>query len=296
MKQVFSAAVLPLTESGDFDADSFKNMLVRNLDHGLNGFFIFGSMGEWLEIPSAMKERIMATACETVGNRGEVLAGIAGAGHSAIMENMKVASQFSLNGYVAMLPGDYLGSYDPVSFILSIADKADKPLYFYYRCRPTIPALSIKCFREILGHPNVAGIKNSAGDMGLRKELLMLREELDFRLFEGHEWAVDEALILGCDGVMVGLGSFASKLLVSIARAVDDGRFSDAMELQKKLVRVFWGVYGMDRSTVWIGQKYALKKLGILKSEQMLLKGVKPLTDEQKQRIDKCLKEYGDLF
>ena len=65
-------------------------------------------------------------------------------------------------------------------------------------------------------------------------------------LMEGQEWAVDEALIAGMDGMVCGMGALCSKTMVDIARAVDREDYKEAVRLQNVFIRIFHGVYGID--------------------------------------------------
>ena len=47
MSKVISATVTPLFENGALDTAGLQNILERNIRHGLDGVFLFGSMGEW---------------------------------------------------------------------------------------------------------------------------------------------------------------------------------------------------------------------------------------------------------
>ena len=64
------------------------------------------------------------------------------------------------------------------------------------------------------------------------------------------------------------------------------------MSLQHDLIKVFWGVYGKDLSTVWLGQKYALEKLGIFSTHKTLIQDESALTEQRKKEIENCLEEY----
>ena len=83
----------------------------------------------------------------------------------------------------------------------------------------------------------------------------MLRAKQPFELFEGNEWAVDEALMVGCDGAVCGIGALAPRPLVQIARAGEDGDLAAACDIQHELCEVFTAIYG---SASWIWQKFAL--------------------------------------
>ena len=44
-KLVISATITPLLEDGSLDKAGLKNIFERNIAHGVDGFFILGSMG-----------------------------------------------------------------------------------------------------------------------------------------------------------------------------------------------------------------------------------------------------------
>ena len=46
-KKVISATVTPLLNDGSLDKQGWNNILERNIRHGIDGVFLFGSMGEW---------------------------------------------------------------------------------------------------------------------------------------------------------------------------------------------------------------------------------------------------------
>ena len=75
-KKVISATVTPLFEDGTLDKQGLKNILERNIRHGIDGVFLFGSMGEWGSFPEGLKEEAVALSVECVRKRMAVLAGI----------------------------------------------------------------------------------------------------------------------------------------------------------------------------------------------------------------------------
>ena len=145
-------------------------------------------------------------------------------------------------------------------------------------------------------HPNLKGIKNSSSNMWLRRELLLMRAEKGLKtlFFEGQEWAADEALIAGYDGMICGMGALCSKMMRKLADCVDAGNIAGAVEEQNNMIRVFHGVYGRNIQNCWNGQKYALVKLGLIASPFTFAQEMDSLTDEAKKRIEKCLEEFKD--
>lgn len=291
MKKIYSAAITPLTAGKQLDEISLARMIERNIRHGLDGIFVLGSMGEWSHLTNDTRDRLIRVSAEIAAGRLEILAGIHAAGLDLTLDNMKRVADAPFDSYVITLPVK-TSQLDPFIYLKTVLDAADRPVYYYHHPGLNGVRFSIPQFRELAGHPRFKGIKNSSGDMMLRKELILLKQECDFILLEGHEWAMDEALIAGCDGVLGGLGSLGSRPMVSLARAVDTGDYELARRLQQTLIHIFHGVYGADLQTVWVGEKYALKLLGILESETTLVQSVDLLTPERCGEIERCLENF----
>ena len=122
----------------------------------------------------------------------------------------------------------------------------------------------------------------------------MLKRDKGFKtlLMEGQEWAVDEALIAGMDGMVCGMGALCSKVMVDIARAVDREEYKEAVRLQNLFIEIFHGVYGIDLANVWNGQKYALVKLGLCETPYTIAQEMSSLTPEAMARVEKCLAQF----
>jgi len=295
MKKVFSATITPLHEDGTLDKKGLRNILERNIRHGIDGVFLLGSMGEWGSFDDGFKDELVRESIGIAGKKMELLVGINATSLPLSLKNMDRYSKYEFDSYVFMLPGR-TSSLDPVKSILKVLDAADRSVY-YYHCPPNNNVnLSLNDFARIMAHPKLKGIKNSASNMWLRRELLCLKKEKGFNtlLLEGQEWAVDEALLVGCDGMLCGMGALASKVMVGIARAVDAGNVAEAVRLQNVFISVFHGVYGIDLANVWNGQKYALMKLGLIESPYTIAQEMDSLTDAAKKRIEDALKQLKE--
>ena len=294
-KKVISATVTPLLENGTLDKTGMKNILERNIRHGLDGVFLFGSMGEWGSFSNAFKEEALELVCGCVGHRMEVLAGINATSLPLSLEIMKSYRKYDFGAYVFMPPGK-TSSLDPVKSVLTVLDAADRPVYLYH-CPPANGInFTLGQFETMMKHPNLKGIKNSSSNMWQRRELLLMRAEKGLKtlFFEGQEWAADEALIAGYDGMICGMGALCSKMMRKLADCVDRGDIAGAVKAQNRMIEVFHGVYGIDIENCWNGQKYALVKLGLIASPLTFAQEMDSLTAEAKKRIEKCLSEMKD--
>ena len=292
-KKVYSASITPLEEDGTLDVAGLNKIFERNIRHGIDGIFILGSMGEWSEFSDVFRDQLIAESVKAATGRTELLVGITSQTLDGALANMQRASSHVFDSYVFMLPKKAEVA-DPVKDIVTVLDAADRPV-FYYHCPPANGVdLSLSQFEEILAHPNLKGIKNSASNMWLRRELILMKKTQGFRplLLEGQEWAVDEALLVGYDGMLCGMGALGSKFMMNIAQAVDSGDVAEAVKMQNRFIQLFHGVYGPNLETVWVGQKYALKCMGLCCSEITLAQEMDALTEVRKREIEACVEEF----
>ena len=294
-RKAFSATITPLLADGTLDHIGLEKIIKRNIRHGIDGIFFFGSMGEWGSFSDAFKEETVEYATEIINHHMEMLVGINATSVYRSLEIMDSYRKYDFEAYVFMPPGK-TSALNPVQSVLKILDCADRPVYLYH-CPPNNGInFTLNEFEIMMKHPNLKGIKNSSSNMWLRRELLFLREEKGFQtqFFEGQEWAVDEALIAGYDGMICGMGALCSKMMKKLITCVDCGDISGAMKIQNNMIRVFHGVYGIDLANIWNGQKYALMKLGLISTPLTLAQEMDSLTDAVKARIERCLTEMKE--
>lgn len=296
MKKIYCASVSPFSNDNHPDPGSLEKVLERNLRHGVSGVFILGTMGEWAQIDDNERDVFIRVASDVMEDRGELLVGISANSLRGTLKNLENAMKYKFDNFVLMLPGRRTSQLPPLDYLNAVLAVADRPVYYYHSPCNNGLELSLSEFRELVRHPKIKGIKNSSGNMQLRKELLLLKSECDFTLLEGNEWSVDDALMVGCDGALCGIGSLASKPLVELARAIDGKDYSKARNLQHSLIKIFHGIYGIKCQTSWLGQKYALYSLGLMNSSQCRIQPDSWLTPERKKEINACLEENASLL
>ncbi len=297
MKQIISAAVTPYTADDKVDLESAARLYEFDLRQGIDGFFIFGSMGEWALLTNEEKDSLAECACSVIGDKAKILLGIADTGMPNILRNMERLHHLKHSHWTVILPPSWTGPENaPVEYLHKIADASDRPMYVYYI--PCFNGVTITTdqFRDILSHPKIVGLKNSSGSIRDRKELLLLKKTVDFELFEGEEWGIDEALWAGCDGAVAGFGSTGAKLMKNIANKVDAGDFDAARELQFRLIGLFHEIYGEDAMWWCAGQKYALKYMGILSDAASRMVSQQGLPESHKAIVRSCIDANRDLL
>ncbi len=296
MVKIINALVTPLDADGKEDPESLSRLLDHCLASGTDGFFLFGNMGEGKFVSAESKYNLARAACEQIGNRADIILCVSADDEDGIYRNVKMFNGFSHDYLAGMLPNKDKITSSPVSLVHKIADLCERPFFFYYIPKANGVVLNPHELEQILSHPNVAGLKNSSDVISIRKELLFLKRSLDFELYEGCEWGVDEALFLGCDGFVLGLGSLGIRVFQKIIAAFECNQQELAKEYQFELLKIFHMIYGAGNVHSIIGQKYALHKLGILKEFKTLHPAQQFLEECAKREIENCLSEFQSIL
>ena len=71
------------------DRNGLKNIFERNVRHGIDGVFLFGSMGEWGSFSDAFKEEGVELASELLKGKADLLVGINATSLPLSLANMK---------------------------------------------------------------------------------------------------------------------------------------------------------------------------------------------------------------
>ena len=291
-KVIYSAAPTPFTLSGELDIPAFERMIESSINSGITGFFLSGNMGEWSQYDLSVRRQLAEHGMAAAAGRAKILMGVTETGLHKTITTMRALAEFKPDAYVVMLPARAFFQFPAVDYVRAVLDAADRPVY-YYHCPPANGiSLGNGELEAIVSHPNLEGVKNSAGDVGVRRELLRLRRRYNFVLLEGHEWAIDEAVILGCDGALCGMACLAGRLMCRIAGLAEAGDFAAAMDEQNKLIDIFHGIYGAEVNQVQSALKYAMTRLGIFNNYHCLLKDDRELGEADKRRVDECLERY----
>ena len=296
MIKLLNALVTPLDTNGRGDVKSLNRLLSYGLNVGIDGFFLFGNMGEGLYLQARDKYKLARAACERINQSADLVIGVNALDESGIYRNIEEFSDLNNGYFAAMLPGKDKIKDSAVDMLHRIADFCDRPFFLYYIPQANGVIFNSREFKEIFSHPNIIGLKNSSGTISLRKELIFLKQEIDFLLYEGCEWGIDEALSLGCDGIIVGLGTLGGTLFRKLIDAFTNDKLQQAHKYQMDLLRVFHMVYGENNSCSIIGQKYALYKLGLLSTFKTLHPRQQNLPLANRRQIEQCLLNFQNIW
>jgi 4-hydroxy-tetrahydrodipicolinate synthase len=289
----------PLTPEGEVDAGSLARLVDHLLAGGVDALFVLGSSSEVAYLTDAQRKVVLDTVVGHVGGQVPVLAGVIDMTTPRVLAHARVAVAAGVSGLVATAP--FYTRTHPAEIrthFRAVAADGGVPLYAYDLPVSVHTKLSAELLLELAAEGVLAGVKDSSGDDGGLRQVI-LRREAPFSVLTGSEVTVDSALWMGADGVVPGLGNVDPHGYVNLVRSAALGDWEAARREQERLVRLFEIVHvggtRMGGSSSGLGAfKAALHLRGVIDHPATAMPQI-PLNDDEIGRIGKHLAAAGLL-
>lgn len=278
--------------TADIAPVAFRDNLRRWIETPIDGIVLFGSNGEGALLDEDEKVRLTSFARDVVPAGFVLIAGTsAESTRGAIRETKRLAAE----GADVMLvhPPAYFGPYLPVSALLdhfrAIADASPVPVLLYHIPKYTKVTLEAGFVAELMRHPNVAGLKDSSGDIKRFADYTNACGT-DCRLFVGNGALLYTALELGAAGGILGVANIAPALAAAVVRSFRAGDTQEAGRLQEKLTPLHREIVAAHGG---VGCKAALDLMGWAGGSPR--PPLQPLSERERQHVARVMQEAGLL-
>lgn len=213
--------------------------MLELLDHlcngGVDGICLLGSTGEFLNISSADRIRLVHLGVKR--SRVPVMAGVS---HSTLDGAVELSNEAIGSGAAALLVmPPYFFRYDQhdiTEFYLRFSENVPRRIpVFLYNIPLFTSAISVETARDLLSTGRFAGIKDSSGDAEYMTQLIALKREIDFTLLCGNDRLLVRARAAAADGVVSGCACAVPELVTALDRAVAAGDSARIATLEAQL-------------------------------------------------------------
>jgi 4-hydroxy-tetrahydrodipicolinate synthase len=213
----FVAIVTPFDDHEDINETALRRQVDRQAKAG-NGVFCAGTNGEFYALSFQEKVRVAEICVAAAAGRIPVLAHIGEIStHQTIalgraIEKLDVKAVSAITpSFIACTQAELIDHYRRV------ADALSKPVYLYNIPARTGNTIQPETARILADHPNIIGIKDSAGSQdSLDGFLAIARERQDFDVLVGPDSLVLHGLQNGAAGCISGLGNISPVTLNAI--------------------------------------------------------------------------------
>jgi 4-hydroxy-2-oxoglutarate aldolase len=292
-----SGVFLPVTTpfdavTGEVAPVPMRENLRRLVEAPIDGIVLFGSTGEGALLDEGEKVRLTGFARDVVPPGLPLVAGASGESTRATIRQTRELAQAGAE-VVVVHPPAYFGPYlSPAALrdhFRAVADASPVPVLLYHIPKYTKVTLEAGLVAELTRHDNVAGLKDSSGDIKRFADYTNACGE-GCRLFIGNASLLYTALELGAAGGIMAAAVFAPELCADLVRHFRAGESGRAGQLQgrltplhKEIVAAFGGV----------GVKAALELIGMAGGPPR--PPLAPLGEKDRRTVARVMQEAGLL-
>lgn len=259
--------VTPLLAADVLDIAGLERLVDHVLAGGVHGLFVLGTTGEGPSLSHAIQRQLVHRVMRVVDGRVPVLVGIT---DTAMTESVAMARIAEENGAAAVVaaPPYYFPSSPECLFrwACELAASVPLPLFLYNMPEMTKVSFEANTVRQLADCSNIAGIKDSSGDMTFFAEVANIVRTVrpDWSLFVGPELLLPEACMVGGHGGVPGGANVWPRLFVDLYDSLVAGNGGRVATLvtQARLLSQIYDVGTMPGRVV-VGIKAALAARGI---------------------------------
>ncbi len=232
----------PFTKSGELDTASLQK-IIAELAPDVDGFLVLGSNGEAPALSETERSRTLEATREAIPKNKTMLVGTGGESTELVKERNVLAAKMGGDAVLVIAPHYYrgaLGWESQEQHFRALADASPLPVYIYNIPQVTGLAHPANWFAKISNHPNIAGFKDSSGDvMGLTE---IIRQAPKLNAMTGNAPTLLPALSVGAVGGILAVANVIPKQLGKLVQAFTNGDLTEAQKIQRAINPIAYAV------------------------------------------------------
>jgi len=285
-KGVFPALLTPFTKDEVLDLKMYQTNLQAQLDAGIHGIIIGGSLGEASTITENEKESLTEFSVEYINGRIPVIVNIAESTTSEAVRQAALAKKWGADGLMLLPPMRYkTDDRETITYFKAVAKSTDLPIMIYNNPPDYKIDTRPDMFDQLVECDNITALKESSRDV---TNLTRMKNRFGdrFKVLCGVDTLAMEELCLGADGWVAGLVCAFPKETTAIYNLVLAGKLEEA----RTIYRWFMPLLELDIHPKLVQYiKLAAAGTGIgteyVRAPRLILEG------EERQRILKIIND-----
>jgi len=228
---VFPALTTKFTEDDRLDFDAMARHLAFQLDAGVHGVIILGSLGENATLTAGEKQELMRFFSAEVGGRVPLLACVAENATRDALSQVKVGEAAGVDGFMVLPPMRYPSDREEtLTWFRRIEAATDRPIMLYNNPVAYGTDLTPEDFAVLADRDGFRAIKESSADTRRLPAIRRLCGDR-FALFCGVDDLALESFAVGATGWVAGLVVAFPEETVRLWTLLQAGRWDEARVL-----------------------------------------------------------------
>ena len=230
---VFPAMLTPFTADDKLDFAMFEKNVKAQLEAGIEGIILAGSLGEGSTLDSDEKNQLLIYSVEILKGKIPAVLTIAEQTTKVAVQLAQQAEKNGADGLMILPPMRYKADdREVVEFFRTIATNTSLPVMIYNNPVDYKIEVKLDMFAELAKYPTIQAVKDSTRDVTNITRMRNLFGDR-YKLFCGVDTLVMEELMLGADGIVGGLVDAFPRETVAIFKLVKAGMYKEALEIYR---------------------------------------------------------------
>jgi len=235
-KGVYPALLTPFQQNDAVDFEVYKKNLDAQLDAGVDGIILGGSLGEASSLSNEEKRDLLLYAKEHIPKDFPVIINIAEQTTKAAIQLAQDAEKNGADGLMLLPPMRYYAdSKETLEYFKAVAASTSLPIMIYNNPVDYKIHVTLDMFEAMLPYKNIQAVKESTRDISNVTRMIN-RFGNRFHILCGVDTLAMESLCMGADGWVAGLVDAFPKETVAVYRLVKAGMIDEALKIYRWLL------------------------------------------------------------
>lgn len=232
-KGVMPAVTTKFTDNDTLDLDMFAVNIKAQLDAGVHGIVLGGTLGEASTLEDHEKRTLTQETVSMVAGKVPVLINIAEQSTKGAIEAARKAQDDGAAGLMMLPPMRYkAGDQEVVTYFKAVANSTDLPIMVYNNPVDYKIEVTLDMFDQLLECDNIQAVKESTRDIS---NVTRIKNNFGDRLkiMTGVDTLALESLLMGADGWVAGLVCAFPAETVAIYELQKADKIKEALEIYR---------------------------------------------------------------
>ena len=285
-KGVYPALTTPFTEDDRIDYAVFEKNLHAQMDAGVDGVILGGTLGEASSLLNEEKYDLVRFTVEKTAGRIPVVMNIAEQTTRAAIAAARAAEDCGASGLMLLPPMRYKADdRETLEYFRAVAEAGPLPIMIYNNPVDYKIEVTPRMFDSLLKHDTIQAVKESTRDLANVTRLINAFGDR-LKILTGVDTIATEALIMGAHGWVAGLVNAFPAETVAIYQLIKQGRIEEARQIH----RWFLPILELDIHPQLVQNIKLAEHMTGLGTEHVRLPR-KPLTGTERARVIRIVEE-----
>ncbi len=235
---IIAPTFTPFNNDGSVNLAEYKKLNKYITQNGVNGVFVSGTSGEFINLSIYERRDMLIAAKESVTDGSKIIFNVTSMNLNEVDLMCQWARDIKVDAVTATAPYYYRYDEDTiVSYFSKIAELAyEIPFYLYNMSGMTGNPITTSIISRLSDkHTNICGIKDSSMDFMMILDYQYALKDRPFNILTGNDAQVLTTLLAGGDGGVIALAGVFPKICNEIYTKFKSKDLAGAKQEQEKI-------------------------------------------------------------